>query len=80
VRANPLIILKFLEVTFIDCPTDFRHAQFSIAVSRVVEGLRRRVAIEEKSIVFAILAESSGQIEEQTFIIVADGMLITEAG
>jgi hypothetical protein len=78
VHTTPLVLVKFLEVSFIDCPTCFHHARFSIAQPQDVAGLRRRVAIGENDKAFAIFAESSGQLEEQAFFVVAEGMLVTK--
>jgi hypothetical protein len=71
-KTNPAVTLTFVDVSYINCPTEFHHAEFSLASSSAIEHLQGTVAIDPDDVVVAITGESSGSIQRQSFVIVAE--------
>jgi hypothetical protein len=71
-RANPAVTLKFVDVSYINCPTEFHYAEFSLAPSSLIEDLRGSIGIEDTDVVVAITVESARSLHRQSFVIVAE--------
>ncbi len=75
-RTNPSVTLKFIDMSYVSCPTEFHHAEFSLASAQAIEDLKGTVCIEHDDVVVALTGESAGSIHRQSFVIVAKSVEI----
>jgi hypothetical protein len=76
-RTNPAVTLKFIDVSYINCPTEFHHAEFALASLSTVEDLKGTIDVgPDDVVVVAIAGESNGSFDRQVFVIVAESVQI----
>jgi hypothetical protein len=71
-RTNPAVTLKFIDVSYINCPTEFHHAEFALASLSTVEDLKGTIDVGHDDVVVAIVGEPNGSFDRQVFVIVAE--------
>lgn len=77
--ASAGILLRFSEVSYIECPMSFSHASIRLADAKERRRLDKREALDDAE-AYAIEAEPIGQMGEQTFYIVAESLNIENRG
>ena len=70
-HAHPAVRLAFRGVSYVDCPTAFRHAIVRIASAQERHQVERRSAVDADATVYAIDAETLGSVDADTFFVVA---------
>ena len=70
-HTHPAVLLELRGVSYVDCPTAFRHAIVRIASADERHSIERRTVVDSESKVYAIEAETMGSVDPQTFFIVA---------
>ena len=71
-HTDPSFVLRFSEVDYIDCPTLFSHASIRLATAEETLPISERVPLDGGEIVYAIDAETMGDLVPQTFFVVAE--------
>ena len=70
-HSHPSVLLELRGVSYVDCPTAFRHALVRLASAEERHGVERRTVVDSEAKVYAIEAETMGSVEVDTFFIVA---------
>jgi aryl-alcohol dehydrogenase-like predicted oxidoreductase len=70
-HTHPEVLLRFRGVSYVDCPTAFRHAALRVASLDERHAIERRAAIDGGAVVYAVEGEVIGSVERHPSFIVA---------
>jgi hypothetical protein len=68
-HAQPVAL--FAGVSYLDCPTEFSHAVFSVATEPERDSVRKVVALDPQDVVILVEAETTAGLGTRRFHIVA---------
>ena len=72
IHTSPVFLLRFTGVSYIDCPAELSHASIRTASLEEWKEVAKRNAISDGQSVYALEAETMGDLGIQTFFIVAE--------